>query len=109
MEPDLRAIGILNFMAADLFADAGFDDQFFAQFTREGFREPFARLDFSAGKFPLEGVTPAAFALADQHISVPLDHRGDDFHSGIIGTRMATRAPEASSKTQTEVCATCHA
>jgi hypothetical protein len=41
-------------------------------------------------------VTAAAFPLADQHAPVLLDHRGDDFHLGIIEARMPTRAPDAS-------------
>lgn len=88
MEPDQGTVRILHFVPADLVADFSLNREFFPQFAREGFRELLARLDLAAWKFPLERVTAAAFALADQHASVPLDHGGDDFHLGIIEARM---------------------
>jgi hypothetical protein len=72
-EMDFEFVGSVGIEMADAGDFDGFDEgdaEFFAEFAGKGLLERFAAADFSAGKFPFEGGSVAAAALADEDAAV---------------------------------------
>lgn len=59
-------------------ADRGLDPELFAKFARQGFAWRFARFDFSAREFPLQGMRIVMATLADKNPGVAKDQSRDD-------------------------------
>jgi hypothetical protein len=70
--------GVLMADAGDFDGFAEGDAEFFAKFAREGLSERFARADFAAGEFPLQGRGVAASTLADEDAAVGTFDNGSD-------------------------------
>ncbi len=86
MQSQQRPVPVSRFMASHLLTDFRFDGEFFPQLTLQRRPQRFAFFHLAARKLPLMRVPPA-FPLADQHPSVPFDHRRNNVHA-IIEARM---------------------
>jgi hypothetical protein len=72
-QQDWSSFRVLEFIANDLRADFRIDTEFFAKLTLKGVFRALTRLDFSAWKFPLEGMAVTGTPLSNQNLSVSLD------------------------------------
>lgn len=73
-----QPLGIAIFVSRYLASDYGCDAKLFPEFPFESLPRGLPVLDLSAGKLPLELVRIARLALADENVTVLLDHSGDD-------------------------------
>ena len=85
LEIDGSAVAVVVADVGYARTDGGADAEFFVEFAKEGLFGSLARLDFSAGEFPLQSHGLIGTALADEHKTFAKKQSGNDKTQGGSG------------------------